>query len=226
MALKHTSFDEDSPEFRKLAIDTLELYYQHFVADGTIDPRGKSDYEILVELGQVVAKSRRKRVFYMMSEGHSENLLIEARGSLKRQQYEIACLFYATWLEHWINYFIKTQAKALTEEEAKVLIRETGLKAKYQSLPPLLGMPRLSDIHISTALRIAELRNGFVHYKFVPIHMDELEKGEEHWIKDLRKAENSVKYFQSYERKYVFQGSKKLPRKQALVKGNPAAQPK
>lgn len=215
MATEITSLDKATRlKLQKLGVLIFEGYYKRFVADGLLDPEGKSGAELKAEFCHQFEKAHKdKSSFYNVITDHTEDLLAAARAHAKRDKCDIACLFYATWLEHWVNRLIKEKAKALGDESLKTLIRETGLKAKYQCLPALLGIPRLCDTHVNTALRIAELRNGFVHYKFVPTHVDNLQRELQQWRRELEKAETAVRYFQSYECKHIYKGQKKRLRR-------------
>lgn len=194
---------------KQVANRIFQMYYEAFVAAGLIEPRGKSNDELRAEFWHHVARLHKKKILYKWTTDYSRTLLVEARKFAKRRSYEIACLFYATWLEHWINYLIRVKARAkIGEEETRVLIRETGFKAKFQCLPRLFDLPRLLDPHIITAIYIAELRNGFVHHKFTPIHIDE-GKDKDKWAEDIARAEGVVRYLQRYERKHMFKGERK-----------------
>jgi hypothetical protein len=193
----------------------LQHLYKSFVIEGHIDPRRKSEVEIEKEF-RIVAKkfAKQKKIYGIIV--HHEDLLKEARKYKKIEKSEMACLFYATWFEHWINNILLTQCRKtsmLDNDEAKLLIRDCSLRVKYTCLPTMLGLPPLAEKHISVAFRISELRNAFVHYKFTPVDLDEDTRDEDAWKRDFERSEAAVKYLQRYELRNVYGDSKEKAKK-------------
>lgn len=186
----------------------MRSVFLSLIADGHINPQGKSDAELKKEFMLGVKEFiKQKKIYWIID--HHESLLTEARNYTKRKKHEKACLFYATWFEHWINNLVSTRGQIyLSREEVKILIRDCSLKAKYSCFPTLLSLPRLSNDHIKTVLRITELRNSFVHYKFTPVDLDVPEEDDEAWKRDFKRTEQAVKYLQAYERKHIYKGKK------------------
>src|ERR1700743_2309292 len=74
------------------------LAYQ--IETGGIDPRGKSDQELLKELRSIF---RRAKGPVNLTVDHTSALLKRARDAAKAKEHEQACLFFATWIEHMLN---------------------------------------------------------------------------------------------------------------------------
>jgi hypothetical protein len=66
-------------------------------------------------------------------------------------------------------------------------------------------------------LKIAEIRNAYVHYKWKAVDMDSDEKAEQRTV--LEDIEKTIKYFQSYERKHFFGNSKNQARHALFKEG-------
>ena len=75
----------------------------------------------------------------------------------------IACMFYATWVEHTLIHliFIGAGRTGLAENMAKQVIRETSISAKLTWLMPLFGFESISPIHVNLLLKLSEYRNNF-----------------------------------------------------------------
>ena len=202
-------------ESKRLGQALAQHYLYSLIAGGYIDPRGKSDDVLRDELKAYVQKAVESNALSKtLVISYDESLVIQARGFAKARSYEQACLFYATWFEHWINHLLLVgpRSRLLSLDEIKLLIRDTGLRAKYSCMPTILGLPRLSKAHIGTVFHLSELRNSFVHYKFAATVVDAPER-ENAWKTDLDKVEKAVKYFRNYELKQVFKGQKSRAKK-------------
>jgi hypothetical protein len=99
---------------------------------------------------------------------HQKSLLDEAIAYRNGGQDEFAIVFYATWVEHWVNGMILVGAarKGLEPTEARQFIRETGLRGKVGHLWRLLFGEPFPDCVSKNIDRVAMERNAFVHYKW------------------------------------------------------------
>jgi hypothetical protein len=110
----------------------IQNLYTSFVADGYIDPRGKSDTELKKEFWALARRFANQKTIYGITI-HYEDLLKEARQYVRREREEMACLFYATWFEHWVNHLVMTRGRqtSLSNDEVKIL---SGIPAFVQSI--------------------------------------------------------------------------------------------
>ena len=202
--------DLSDKQTARLATDFLTCVLKGLIADGTLNPEGRSDAEIEREF-RVQLSRLAKADDIFVSIDHRQDILTRARDFQRRKEFEIAFLFYATWFEHWINSLILhiCSTKSIDEETYKMMVRDIGLRTKYIGLPRLAGMPAISAAHIKTVVRISELRNGYVHYKNKPIRIDDLGNDKEGWQQELVGAERAVKYLRDYESRYVYTGHKR-----------------
>jgi hypothetical protein len=107
---------------------------------------------------------------------HRPGLLEKARSFAEHGDIEIAALFYATWVEHWANNLIQNvlRRRQLDARVCEQIVRDTNLKPKLSWLLQLLGLLPLADEDRAACEKIAEFRNGFVHYKWKSKSGDEL----------------------------------------------------
>jgi len=182
--------------------------YEAAIADGFIDPVGKSEAELEAEFAKHLQRFATQPTIYHTIV-HFDDLLKLARQLRARKKFELSSVFYATWFEHWVNQLLtSTTWQRLSRDEARLLIREAGLRLKLLVLPALLGLPRLVHTHADTVQRIGELRNAFVHYKFPIADVDSGDEDEK-WEGDLERAERAVRYMQTYSRRHVMKGQGK-----------------
>ncbi len=201
--VKHTLNLTDE-EFEEITKSIINLFYRSRVLSNHIDPRGKDTVEIVEELKALVEQHNAANVKYTWITDYTSYLLKEARAYKKDKRFEMACLMYATWLEHWLNDIvgILSERKGLDEKEIIQLIRQTNFASKSSWLLKLLDLP-IFDPEQKTMMEImVEFRNGFVHYKWQPENRDR-----EETLKDLvLQFENTVKYLQNYENAHIYYG--------------------
>lgn len=99
---------------------------------------------------------------------HSEDLLREADTFNQKGEYDFAILFYATWIEHWINEMTtKLSARArMPKEISVVLARSCSLNLKLKDLWNSFGVQPLAREVVRDMNVVMEWRNSFVHYKW------------------------------------------------------------
>lgn len=212
------------PDQQRIFISFMMSILQELVETGAIDPKGKSDQQLSVELRYYIKRTT-KSAGVQFAYSYSDQLLSQARRYADDRNGHLAILFYATWIEHWINGVIYTRGKVmhLVEDELLMLIRDTSLRTKLSVLPRLLGLPGLKPSHISVVLRASELRNAFVHYKQVPKSDLKLDEGKP-TTTDFERTEKSVRYLQGYYRSHVSRLSRERIQKIVLMWAGPALQ--
>ena len=116
------------------------------IADGTIDPRGKSAPELRREF--VAFWATNPDVTPVPVIDHRTDLLRAARRAVRVGDFLISCLLYATWSEHWLNGLIDQLArrKGFSGELTIEIVRESSMRAKLRWVMPLLGAPRLNSV--------------------------------------------------------------------------------
>ncbi len=188
----------------------LQGIYSSLLADGYVDPVGKTDEELHRELAKAAVQLVNQPVIPRISD-HRQTLLRQARAFAKTGEEEMAILLYGTWFEHWINALLskRTRHVGLTETETRLVMRGMQLEAKYRCVPTLLRMPRLSLKHVKHVMDITRVRNEFAHYKFRARNIDDGDKETKQLQVVMGRAEAAVDYFTRYERRNVFKGSKR-----------------
>lgn len=201
----------------KMIQQILLTMTEHLIRYGVIDVEGKSIEALTKEiLGYFRESNSKVDASSFVVIYHTSDLLKVARSYHKTQNYEYAFLFYALWFEHWLNGVIAAAAtrKGLKEKEIARIIRETDLfKGKTTWLPNLLGLPSFNARHLALMNKIAENRNAFVHYKWQSVDInDDGDKCKQILIN----IEKTIKYFQTFERKFIFGKLKKSQLRKAL----------
>src|SRR5664280_1150204 len=154
-----------SREIEQTGREVLAMLYEAFLTDGHINPEGKSEEQIMAEV-RVAAVKWSKRRPMLMSTDFRSGLLSQARKFKRRQEHHEAILYYATWFEHWINAILVRNLHSLNERERCQMVRDVNLRGKYTWLLALVHGKQIPERHINAILRISDLRNEFVHYKY------------------------------------------------------------
>lgn len=204
----------------KLIKEFLDNLYEQFVIDGVIKTEGKTEKQLAKEFDKKLRTFADQDKFYNILI-YTEDLLEKAQTFRRKKEYNDSCLYYATWYEHWMNdllrHFLVTKGK-LSHDNFKEMIRGTNIKVKFGCFPQILGLPAISITHKKIVIRIAELRNSYIHYKFSPEDVDFNEKT--FWQKELISAQKTVKYLNRYKDKHIYMGLKgKLSRPNVKKKG-------
>jgi len=192
-----------------LAPRVMRLFAESLIAHGTIDPRGKTEQELQREVFAIISRSTMDSPAPLrIAIDYTHELLKEARRFADNEEGELACLFYATWFEHWLNRIISTIArrKKISEEEISQIIRETPFRGKTTWLLRILELKRINHIHLDRMQGIIETRNAFVHYKWKYSDPDSKEwKEREKTVgKIVRDAEKTVRYLRKLENDQVY----------------------
>lgn len=108
------------------------------------------------------------------SSNHEPRLKSQGDKFLDEGKWEFATLFYATWIEHWLNRIILLRAigTGVPQELATELIRSSQIEHKMGRIWRGLEIPRFPRELTRQVTRVMECRNAFVHYKW-PVEDDE-----------------------------------------------------
>lgn len=182
---------------------------EEVVRRGLVSPNGMTDDQLRDEVFACL-RSEFKDDNVLFIRDHTPDLLKRARAYRTEGDCYLACLLYATWAEHWINGLISTvgERRKLQPDETAQIIREAPLRAKLTWLLSLFGLPRIADRHRSSITRLMDLRNGFVHYKWMGRSEPADAQDEADLDRSLTNFEATVKYLQRYYSRVIFVGSK------------------
>lgn len=131
---------------------------------------------------------------------HTDVLLRHAREFGRSGEARLACIFYATWVEHRLNSYCSLLATRhrLPPAELDQIVRGTSIQAKMAWLHLIVGRG-LSKAATVQIVKLSELRNAFVHYKWRAAS----EELEHEYDAMITRAERLVRQFQHYERKHL-----------------------
>jgi len=204
LSKKHQTIIKD------LGYQLISNFGRDLIRSGTINATGKNDEELRQEIWNYIHTNvvDSEAPIYVTID-HTSNLLKKARGHHRQKEYDDAFLFYAFWFEHWLNRIVVFggERRKLSAKKTELIIRETDLgRGKTTWLLSLLELPPLNEAHRKKMLKIAELRNSYVHYKWKAVDIDKNKEVEyEICLADIEKT---IRYFQSYERKNFFGNNK------------------
>lgn len=179
------------------------------IAENVISPNNLSQKTIFEALEQIVDG----KIELEISVDHTRDILKHSRKFSKENRYELAVLFYATFFEHKLNFFIFTRAKQkkLAISSIKDIIKSTNIRDKASWLLILLDIPAINRDILKIISKISEERNAFVHYKWSPVE-DTPSNSDKEKI-ELLNAEKAAKYLMRYEARVLFKGTKAAARK-------------
>lgn len=170
---------------------------------GEINPKGKSDEELRAEFLAYVKRATGPAEFEIIID-HTGTLLAEARAYRRASRFELACVLYATWVEHFLNQLIQLGAirRGLVEADAAEMIRGLSYRGKATWALPLLGFRRIAPGHVAALLKLGELRNRYIHYKWRGRPADAGDNTE--FADSVGTFEKTVAYLRRYQRREVF----------------------
>lgn len=137
---------------------------------------------------------------------YKDNILANARKFRMNDEMELSYLLYATWFEHWINEVISILAvkKDLSDKEVYEIIRNVSIVGKYTWLLKIFEFEEIEEKHLKLIMKLIELRNRFVHYKWNEKN-DDLKNKEDIVMENI---EETVQYLMDMENKYIYNNSK------------------
>ena len=196
--------EKHAPELRRIGAELFKGLLAYQIETGAFDARGKSDEEIF----QFVANTLRANRGFRWSIDHTAELLGSARLALKKNKHELACLFYALWLEHYLNRLVRTVAirHEFSEKQAEILIRETNLRSKLLWLHLVMRKAPPPKSYVDQLGAISDRRNQFVHYKWRFEDVDAPD--DEGYEKSLKDVEKIVRHLQRFESNYIYNRQK------------------
>jgi hypothetical protein len=136
---------------------------------------------------------------------HQQDLLDEAKRQRDEGRTNYALIFYATWMEHALNGALSTFGACieLSEFDYLSLVR-LSLREKMGAVWFLVtGVQFPADLR-SRALRLADERNRFVHYKWQAASEEPLELREASEAALMELAEGVVRDLTSFSKKLIF----------------------
>lgn len=186
-------------ELTRLARTLVPAFVRNLIDAGVIDPKGKTGLQLVEETQHFFARHRNAELTFTID--HTDKLLRQARLFRKENERQIACLFYALYIEHKLNSYMALLAsrKKLSAKDTESLIRDSSYRAKCSWLLHIFGIRALDNTHINTITKLMELRNSYVHYKWKPEN-EQLKKELEAMLGQIEKT---VKYIRYFEAKYL-----------------------
>ncbi|MFI0788630.1 hypothetical protein ACH4Q6_23900 [Streptomyces lydicus] len=99
---------------------------------------------------------------------HCGDLIEKAEKAVLANEHWFAILFYATWLEHWVNNVLISLSvrSGVPEGVAVALVRSCSFNLKLKDIWTSLGATPIEKVHMRAMTELMEFRNGFVHYKW------------------------------------------------------------
>lgn len=171
---------------RSMLHDLAEMH----ILEGKIDPRGKTDEQVLHE-SHLCLTRRESRLFTDMdvSVSHLETLLNEARRFVDIGKPMLATVMYATWVEHklnWVLMYIAYERNSEKFEDAKRLVH-ADFKTKTGPLWVEVAGTELGPDLVAAMRELARRRNDFLHYKWprwIAADPDVLADEETAWMRE------------------------------------------
>jgi hypothetical protein len=159
------------PFFTKLVTGVAK----DLVGSGELDVRDISEQGFLAALRTKLRELKDAGAFepVFVEIDHLDKVLGRARTAASEDDFDFAIVFYATWVEHWLNSMISWRAREDGNDLAATskLIHSTYFKAKTGTYWRETFGERLEDVGLLRDL--ADLRNEFLHYKWQPFSVDE-----------------------------------------------------
>lgn len=196
---ENTAITEEAAKYGPLlkhkVIETLIKY-------GLLNIKEMTDIEIAIETLKIIEDAEFNFVL-----DYKDSILKQARLFHSEGKIELSYLLYATWFEHWINEIISIlgHRKNLKENEINEIIKKIPLRGKYTWLLKLFDFKEINKTHLNLILRLTDLRNSFVHYKWKEKNNDF--KNEEKLV--MEKIEKTVKYIRNIENQNIYNNSKR-----------------
>lgn len=177
---------------------------------GDLDPRGKTDEEFAKTILEWVT-GWPDDVQFSFATDHRPVLLRYGRQFVKSGEHYLAALLFATWTEHWVNGIIDSRCYALglTFKDVIAIIRSVPLAGKVTWLFQLLGGKRIHQRHVSAILKLADLRNSFVHYKWKSFDSEEEEATGDAQIREaVEQYGKTLQYLRAYENRHILHSAR------------------
>ncbi len=180
---------------------------------GQIPTFGRSDAEIFAELRRFLEGfSTIEEAPFLEVRDHRPEILERARKFHAVHEPLDALLYYAIWIEHWLNDSITTllRRRHFDEDLLPDVIRDVSLLGKVTWLMPLVGLPRLEPALAKGMKEISDARNAFVHWKYKARDIELRESKEEALFKLVATAEQIVAALTAYESAHIAGEARRL----------------
>jgi hypothetical protein len=145
--------------------------------------------------------------FYVVTD-HSADLLRKATEAIATEEYWFAILFYATWVEHWINNILISLSRRsnVPEGVAIALVRSCSFNLKMKDVWTSLGATPIEKDVMRIMTDIMELRNGFVHYKWQARMTSDEERQDQRLKQVAFEGQRLIAALQKIEDQVLFHG--------------------
>ena len=181
-----------------------------FVETGEIDPAGMTPTELADAIAAKIKEVLANDAKFSVVIDHQGGLLAQARSFAQEQRTDFAVMFYATWIEHWLNRMIAWKLRLLGRDEklTRRQLMRLGLDQKVGAAWALLFEDSLSQDLAARIREVAEARNSFVHYKWEAIDPDHAPASEQMSAeKDLlARAESAIVELEAIRDRLVMGG--------------------
>jgi hypothetical protein len=199
---------------RELAEDLIRAVALSYVAAGQIDPQGKTAEQIMREGAARAREDYRDPDFrptFIID--HHDEILSNARSLGDADRHQFAVVFYAMWIEHWLNWMLawKAQRLELTSEETIQLLKMNVDQKLGAAWTITFGSS--FDRELRNRIKsITDARNGFVHYKWPSFDPDDesKEQSDEQFRSHARTAEDVVARLRELRDDIAFGGAEKV----------------
>lgn len=206
----------ESPDEEISDAEMGEMFFKAWGADlvesGEIDPKGLTQEEFDIAIRNNIRETFKLNPDhkFMIRIDHKASLLNQARDFHKDGKYEFSIVFYAIWIEHFINWMLISKMNRLdihASNHADVLRQpfqqKIGIVWKL-----LFGNETLDEQLVKDILKIAEMRNSFVHYKWNNVDPNLIDPNDMNSeSRDLiTLAESTVSSLNSFHSEKVFGG--------------------
>jgi hypothetical protein len=147
---------------------------------------------------------------------HCDDLLKKAACAMHADEHRFAILFYATWLEHWVNNVLMSLSvrSGVPEGVAVALVRSCSFHVKIKDVWTSLGAAHLEKAHIRMMTDLMEFRNGFVHYKWQSRSVSDKDAYDQRVEEVAVSAQSLVTILEELEDQLLFSGRRKALRAQ------------
>jgi hypothetical protein len=158
-------------EFQSQVLEIGAAFFHNITRDGLrrgdLCLTGKTHAEIAKEVCDYVRKWADSD--FTLVDDHRPTLLEEARRAATEDRLMIATVLYATFFEHTLNDLVLAGCarSKLDEAIAMRLVRASSVFDKTGDLLADIGLPPFPSETATIIRKIAELRNEFVHYKWI-----------------------------------------------------------
>ncbi|MBP8537135.1 hypothetical protein [Streptomyces sp. MK37H] len=147
---------------------------------------------------------------------HCDDLPKKAVCAMHADEHWFAILFYATWLEHWVNNVLMSLSvrSGVPEGAAVALVRSCSFHVKIKDVWTSLKAAPLGKAHIRMMTDLMEFRNGFVHYKWQSRSISDKDAYDQRVKEVAVSAQNLVTILEELEDQLLFSGRRKALRAQ------------